>query len=83
MYHAGLCSVLAQDSTNIEVQSTLSKPDTSFGTSTASVLERYLSYGVSKVSKVSKWCKERQAPNLGVCFSKVSILQGCLLNFES
>ena len=77
MYHAGLCSVLAQDSTNIEVQSTLSKPDTSFGTSTASVLERYLSYGVSK------WCKERQAPNLGVRFSKVSILQGCLLNFES
>ena len=80
MYHAGLCSVLAQDSTNIEVQSTLSKPDTSFGTSTASVLERYLSYGVSKVST---WCKERQAPNLGVRCSKVSILQGCLLNFES
>ena len=47
MYNAGLCSVLAQDSTNVEVQSTLSKLDTSFGTSTVSVLERCPSYGVS------------------------------------
>ena len=69
MYHAGLCSVLAQHSTNIEVQSILSKSDTSFGTSTVSVLEKCPSYGVS-----TKRCKERQAPNLGVRFSKVSIL---------
>ena len=49
MYHAGLCSVLTQDSTNIEVQSTLSKSDTSFGTASVSLLDRCPSYGVSKV----------------------------------
>ena len=54
---------------NIEVQSILSKSDTSFGNSTVSVLERCPSYGVS-----TKRCKERQAPNLDVRFSKVSIL---------
>ena len=69
MYPVGFCSVLAQDSTNIEVQSTLPESDTSFGTRTVSVLERCPSYGVS-----TKRCKERQAPNLDVCFSKVSIL---------
>ena len=69
MYRAGLFSVLAQDSTSIEVQSALSKSDTFFATSTVSVLERCPSYGVS-----TKRCKERQAPNLGVCFSKVSVL---------